>query len=136
VEQQTYQLLKLSKNTTRFLIRLLCQLQNIKKGFSHTLFIRRQLLTIVKYDIRFKINYLKHTVTVEDDGKLNERIKIIKSKIARPAVHVYTYMQINSESYFDEIDSTTINLRFIEKIKGMDRKIIISVDEQCLKFTL
>lgn len=73
---------------------------------------------------------------MEDWGKLNERIETIKSKIARPAVREYKYLQINEESYFDDIENRTINLRLIEEFQGEDRQIIITISEQDLKFTL
>lgn len=115
---------------------LVMPLIKYEKGFfKHTFYAQTNIKGDV-YDLRFKINYLNHTVTVIDVTKLNERIKEINNKIARPVVHEYEYLRINEESYFDDIDSLTINLRLNEKVKGEDRQIIISVSDQDLKFTL
>ena len=103
--------------------------------FSHT-FYTQTVIDNKKYELRFKINYLNHTVTLQDYERLNDRIKMINSRIARPAVREYEYAQINEESYFDDIENRTINLRLLEKIEGMDRKIIINVSEGSLKFKL
>ena len=103
--------------------------------FTHTFYAQTKIDNKI-CDLRFKINYLNHTVTVEDLDKLNKRIKLIKSKIARPAVREYKYLQINEESYFDDIENKTINLRLIEEVQGEDRQIIITVNKQDLKFTL
>ena len=103
--------------------------------FSHT-FYTQTIVDNKKYELRFKINYLNHTVTVQDYERLNDRIKMINSRIARPAVREYEYAQINEESYFDDIENRTINLRLLEGVQGMDRKIIISINEGCLKFKL
>lgn len=103
--------------------------------FTHTFYAQTKIDNKI-CDLRFKINYLNHTVTVEDLDKLNKRIKTIKSKIARPAVREYKYLQINEESYFDDIENRTINLRLIEEVQGEDRQIIITVNKQDLKFTL
>lgn len=107
-----------------------------EKGFfTHTFYTQTKIDDKI-YDLRFKIDYLNHTVTVEDLDKFNDRIQSIKSKIARPAIREYAYLQINEESYFDDIENRTINLRLIEKVQGEDRKIIITISEENLKFTL
>ncbi len=115
---------------------LVMPITKYEKGFfTHTFYAQTKIKGDV-CDVRFKIDYLNHTVTVEDAAKLNERIKEINTNIARPVVHTYKYLQINSESYFDDIDNETINLRLIEEVSGEDRQIIITVREQDLKFTL
>jgi hypothetical protein len=115
---------------------LVMPLIKYEKGFfTHTFYAQTKIDNEI-YDLRFKIDYLSHTVTVEDLDELNERVKIIKSKIARPAVREYSYLQINEESYFDDIENRTINLRLIEEVQGEDRQIIITLSEQDLKFTL
>jgi hypothetical protein len=115
---------------------LVMPITKYKKGFfTHTFYAQTKIKGEV-CDLRFKINYLDHSVTVEDVDKLNKRIKEINSKNARPVVHEYKYIQMNEEGYFDDIDNLTINLRLKEKVKGEDRQIIITVSEQSLKFTL
>lgn len=115
---------------------LIIPITKYEKGFfSHT-FYTQTVIDNKMYELRFKINYLNHNVVVQDYERLNNRINMIDSKIARPVVDQYEYVQINEESYFDDIENRTINLRLLEKIKGMDRKIIISVSEGSLKFKL
>lgn len=115
---------------------LVMPLIKYEKGFFTHTFYAQTKIDNETCDLRFKINYLSHTVTVEDLDKLNEQIKRVDSKIARPAVREYSYLQINEESYFDDIENRTINLRLIEEVQGEDRQIIITVSEQKLKFTL
>jgi len=107
-----------------------------EKGFFTHTFYSRTTIENKPYDLRFKIDYLNHTVTVEDVETLNQRIKNINSKIVRPAVRKYDYSQINEAGYFDDIENRTLNLRLKEKVKGIDRKIIITLSDQDLKFTL
>lgn len=105
---------------------LVMPITKYEKGFFTHTFYAQTKIKGNGYDVRFKINYLNHTVTVEDVNKLNERIQEINTNIARPVVHEYKYLQINEESYFDNVDNETINLRLIEKVKGEDRQIIIT----------
>lgn len=115
---------------------LVMPLTKYEKGFfTHTFYAQTKIDNEI-YDLRFQIDYLNHTVTIEDIDKLNQRIKKIDNQIARPAVIKYEYAQINEESYFDDIQNLTINLRLKEKVRETDRKIIITVSEQKLKFTL
>ncbi|WP_299249822.1 hypothetical protein [uncultured Cytophaga sp.] len=115
---------------------LVMPITKYEKGFfTHTFYAQTKVKGKV-CDLRFKINYLDHGVTIEDVDKLNERIKETNSKIARPVIGKYDYVQLNEESYFDDIENLTINLRLKEKIRETDRQIIITVSEQCLKFTL
>lgn len=115
---------------------LVMPITKYKKGFfTHTFYVQTKIDNEI-YDLRFKIDYLNHTVSIEDLEKLNERIKRINNKIARFAVSKYEYVQINEESYFDDIENLTINLRLKEEVQGEDRQIIITVSEQDLKFIL
>jgi len=51
-----------------------------EKGFFTHTFYSRTTIENKPYDLRFKIDYLNHTVTVEDVETLNQRIKNINSK--------------------------------------------------------
>jgi len=115
---------------------LIMSITKYEKGFFTHRFYTQTVIDNKKYELRFKIDYLNHTVTVEDIETLNERIKTINSKIARPAVRKYDYSQINEAGYFDDLENRTLNLRLLEKVKGIDRKIIITLSDQDLKFTL
>ena len=115
---------------------LIMPITKYEKGFFTHTFYTQTVIDNKKYDLRFKINYLNHNVVVQDYERLNDRSKMIDSKISRPAVDQYEYAQINEESYFDDIENRTINLRLLEGVQGMDRKIIISISEGSLKFKL
>ena len=111
-------------------------LTKYKKGFfSHT-FYSQTTIENQKCDLRFKIDYINNTVTFENIEKLNERIKLINKKIAKPLIDKnYSYLMINSESYFDDIENKTINLRLIGR-NDKYYQLIITISDQDLKLTL
>lgn len=111
-------------------------LTKYKKGFfSHTFF-SQATIGNEKYDLRFKIDYLNNTVTFENIEKLNERIKLINKKIAKPFLDKeYSYLMVNSESYFDDIENKTVNLRLIGR-NDKYYQLIITISDQDLKLTL
>ena len=88
-------------------------------------------------EIRFKMDYINKTVVFEDYEKLNERIEVIEKEYARPVAKHYAYLDINGESYFDNIVEDGINVRLIETMKNkQDRQIIINLSDQTIKIRL
>jgi hypothetical protein len=73
----------------------------------------------------------------DDFGKLFKRIEIIKKEYARPVAKQYAYLDVNGESYFDNVAEDGINVRLIEQDKNKEgRQIIINTSEQIIKIRL
>lgn len=108
-----------------------------EKGFLNYTFYVCTTIKDKRYEIRFKMDYINKTVIFEDYEKLNERIKMIEKEYARPVAHHYSYLDINGESYFDNIVEDGINVRLIETIENkQDRQIIINLSAQTIKIRL
>jgi len=108
-----------------------------EKGFLNYTFYVCTTIKGKPYKIRFKMDYINKTVVFEDYEKLNERIEVIEKEYARPVARHYAYLDINGESYFDNIVEDGINLRLIETIENkQDRQIIINLSNQTIKIRL
>jgi hypothetical protein len=108
-----------------------------EKGFLNYTFYVCTSIKDKPYEIRFKMDYINKTVVFEDYKKLNERIKMIEKEYARPVARHYSYLDINGESYFDNIVEDGINVRLIETIENkQDRQIIINLSDQTIKIRL
>lgn len=108
-----------------------------EKGFLNYTFYICTTIKNKPYEIRFKMDYINKTVVFEDYEKLNERIKMIQREYARSVAKEYAYLDINGESYFDNIVEDGINVRLIETIENkQDRQIIINLSDQKIMIRL
>ena len=83
--------------------------------------------------MKFIIDYLRETITIENADKLNERIQII-NKNARNVSNKYQYYNFTAPGYFYDIKKNSLVFRILEN--GEDRKLIIILSEEKLKITL
>jgi len=108
-----------------------------ENGFLNYTFYACTTIKNKSIEIRFKMDYINKNVVFEDYEKLNERIEIIKKEYARPVAKQYAYLDINGESYFDNVAEDGINVRLIEQDKNKEgRQIIINTSEQIIKIRL